>query len=124
MKLMLARDLLDGTKRKGFTAKQRRQVFDANDGICCGCDEPLTDVWHIDHIIPLALNGEHAPANWQAMCEACHSLKTKLDVARIAKSKRQRRLVEDVEPSKRPVKSRGFQGWRKFNGQIVRKADA
>lgn len=121
MKLMLARDLLDGTKRRGFTAKQRQQVFSANDGLCCGCDEALTGKWHIDHILPIALNGEHAPANWQALCESCHVAKTRADVGRIAKAKRQRALIEEPQPSKRPIKSRGFQGWRKFNGE-VRKA--
>ena len=45
MKLFLARELVDGTARKGFTAKQRRQVYEANDGLCAGCDEPLADKW-------------------------------------------------------------------------------
>lgn len=106
MKLFLARELVDGTARKGFTTKQRRQVYEANDGLCAGCDEPLADKWHVDHRLPIALNGTHAPDNWQPLCESCHALKTREDVARIAKAKRQRKLVENVEPSKRPIPAR------------------
>jgi 5-methylcytosine-specific restriction endonuclease McrA len=106
VKLLLARDLIDGTPRQGFTPKQRQAVWDASEGLCCGCEDALQPGWHCDHILPLALNGKHDLTNWQALCPSCHRGKTKFDVTRIAKAKRQRGLVEEIQPSKRPIQSR------------------
>jgi 5-methylcytosine-specific restriction endonuclease McrA len=126
VKLFLARELLNGTVRKGFTAKQRKAVYDASEGLCCGCEEPLQPGWHCDHILPLALNGKHALSNWQGLCPSCHIGKTRDDIRRIAKAKSQRSLVEEIIPSKRRIKSnsklqnRGFDKTRrrKLNGQV------
>jgi hypothetical protein len=47
-----------------------------------------------DHIIPLGLSGSNSPDNWAALCVKCHRRKTRSDLRRIAKAKRQRRYHE------------------------------
>lgn len=101
-----------GTKRKATTFAIRNAFLEShNDGRCAKCDR---DIWflalpfEIDHITPLELGGHEGPHNLQALCIPCHKAKTKLDVARIAKAKRQAKLLKPREKSKRPIRSRGF----------------
>lgn len=63
----------------------------------------------IDHINPDALTGEPAIANAKLLCKGCHSEKTKLDVAVIAKAKRREadHLRANVKPSQK-IQSPGF----------------
>lgn len=56
--------------------------------------------FHVDHVIPLALGGSDNLGNWQILCVPCHAAKTKIDVARIAKAKRQAKMMQPKEPSK------------------------
>lgn len=68
-------------------------VLDAQHHRCLGCGKSVDDVEY-DHIVPLGLGGSNAPDNWAALCPACHRKKTRLDLWRIAKAKRQRRYHE------------------------------
>jgi 5-methylcytosine-specific restriction endonuclease McrA len=114
----------DKTPRKGFTAAQRRQVAEAFDGACSGCEGRLTGSWHIDHVIPLALGGRHDEGNWVPICVGCHKAKTRTDVKAIAKVARIiRRETEGPKPSR--LKSRGFNKTlsRKMDGSVRRRDD-
>lgn len=68
-------------------------VLDAQGHRCLGCNKRLDDVEY-DHVVPLGLGGSNAPDNWAALCQVCHRRKTRLDLWRIAKAKRQRRYHE------------------------------
>lgn len=72
--------------------------------------------FHYDHVIPTWMSQDNSLGNCQVLCLQCHSAKTKCDVKQIAKSKR---IIRGKPKSKHPIKSRGFTGWRKFDGSIV-----
>jgi 5-methylcytosine-specific restriction endonuclease McrA len=123
MKLFLARELVDGTPRKAMTPARRKRCLEANGNVCAyeGCVS--TDRLEIDHIVPLALNGKDEDSNLIPLCYVHHKEKTRRDIWQIAKAKRQRSGIEEVEPSKRPIRSnpqiqsrttwpkRGFSRW-------------
>jgi len=106
MKLFLARELVDGTPRKAMTPARRKRLLALNDNRCQheGCER--TDRLELDHDVPLALGGSEDDGNMIALCYDHHKEKTREDIARIAKAKRQRKLVEEIEPSKRPIPQR------------------
>lgn len=116
------RERLEATPRKAMTPTRRQLVLDAYCGLCAepGCRNPPVE---IDHILPLELSGTEAFDNLQPLCDAHHKLKTKFDRQCIDKMRRQAKLVQEPEPSKRPIRSRGFEGWRSFSGE-PRKARA
>lgn len=105
------------TPRKGFSAKQRQAVFDAYDGVCAGCDEPLLPGWEVDHIKELADGGAHEPSNWQPLCgrnqNGCHQGKTsafnrgKAKPNRIAKREAEGPKAYSFTPG-RKLQGRGF----------------
>lgn len=49
-----------------------------------GVIQPATER---DHVTPLAMGGTDDPANTQGLCVACHQIKTKDDLRRIAEWK-------------------------------------
>ena len=51
-------------------------VWDRDNGICHICKEPANpNDWHLDHIIPLALGGEHSYANTAVSHSMCNRRK-------------------------------------------------
>lgn len=78
------------------------------DGVtyCEECGLP-TRRFDIDHIDPDGLTGKPTLENARLLCDVCHGTKTKSDVAKIARAKRQeaRNLGLRKPPS---LKSRGF----------------
>ena len=46
-------------------------------GLCAApwCNAPLSDGYHIDHIMPLAKGGTHEPGNVQLLCAHCNMTK-------------------------------------------------
>lgn len=79
--------------RKRPSKHLRDRIMEAQDHKCLGCDEPLAAVEY-DHVVPLGLGGSNAPKNWAGLCNVCHKTKTRQDLRRIAKAKRQRRYHE------------------------------
>lgn len=74
---------------------------------CEGCGLPCRS-WDIDHIRPDGLLGEPTLENARLLCKTCHGVKTKDDVARIAKAKRQEAKHLGADKSKQKIQSRGF----------------
>lgn len=97
----------EATLRKAVTEQWRHHLVWRQNGVCPGCDITAF-TWEFDHVIPLELGGSHSLDNLQALCPPCHKLKTREDLGRIAKAKRQAKLLQPREPSKRPIRSRGF----------------
>jgi 5-methylcytosine-specific restriction endonuclease McrA len=65
-----------------YESINKRRVFERDKWQCqlCGCKVKRTAQWHprqatIDHIVPLALGGEHKYANVQTACMECNSKK-------------------------------------------------
>jgi 5-methylcytosine-specific restriction endonuclease McrA len=77
--------------RREFSTKVRLWALARCKDKCEGCGNPLVDCadYHYDHLIPDALLGVNDLNNCQVLCRGCHREKTKADIARIAKAKRQ-----------------------------------
>ena len=117
--------------RRNFTPATRKAAYERAQGRCQGCGCDLTGKrWDCDHVLPDWLGGRPVLENAEVLCAGsratCHGKKTAADVKRIAKTRRQRRYHETGRSHRhavRPMRSRGFQGWRRFDGQIVRAHD-
>jgi len=77
--------------RKSFSAKDRARIFAAHGGVCglSGVKIKPGEAWHIEHRVPVALGGSNDDENLYPALVKPHALKTKDDVKRIAKAKRQ-----------------------------------
>lgn len=89
------------------------RVRDRDDSRCAHCTR-VEKRGQADHICALINGGQNRERNLQWLCTTCHRLKTAEDVAVKAKTHRVR--VKDAGLRK---PSRGFRGWRKFNGEPV-----
>jgi hypothetical protein len=92
------------------TAWLRLKILEVQQHRCFACEEALEDV-EFDHVIPLAMGGLNNLDNWAALCASCHRSKTKTDLRRIAKAKRQRRFHETG-------RSRKLKASRPFGGAL------
>jgi 5-methylcytosine-specific restriction endonuclease McrA len=77
--------------RREFSTKVREKAWARCGEKCEGCGCVLQDSadYNYDHIIPDQLLGVNDLDNCQVLCRGCHREKTKSDIARIAKAKRQ-----------------------------------
>lgn len=57
-----------GTLSRGLSAK----LFKLQRGTCPPCGRPLGDNFHMDHVIPLALDGPNIDSNMQLLCKPCN----------------------------------------------------
>lgn len=111
--------------RRRITTTEKRLLWERQLGTCnCGCGGALVPGQvDVEHQIPLSLGGADALENLSLWLRSCHKRKTRDDVRRLAKAKRQERYHTTGRSRARkgpPLKGRGFQGWRRFDGQIVR----
>jgi 5-methylcytosine-specific restriction endonuclease McrA len=61
-----------------FYPQDIRRLFDEQDGFCVECCESFGEDFHIDHIIPLSLEGStNGPENLQLLCPSCNRSKGK-----------------------------------------------
>lgn len=98
------------TPRKPLTPTQRLRLFEAHKGVCCCCGLYIKagERWIDEHIIPLALGGTNDLENRAPAHEKCAALKTKDDMERIAKAKRQKRAHLGIKVKPPQIISRGF----------------
>lgn len=59
-------------------SRRRRQVFERSLGRCHYCDEPLQlhSAWHVEHMVPKALDGGDHALNLVAACVRCNLAKS------------------------------------------------
>ncbi len=96
--------------RPRVTRKQRAEIFTAGNGHCylCGGVILATEAWDADHPIARELGGTD---DWRELRPAhrkCHRVKTRSDVALIAKSNRVRDRHNGFLVPKQSIQSRGF----------------
>lgn len=114
--------------RRRPSSNLKRLILEAQSGCCLACGATLGDV-EFDHVIPLGLGGDNAPDNWAAVCPPCHKAKTRSDLKRIAKAKRQRRYHETGRSRAKStfapiggIRGRGFDKTKRrhVNGLVTR----
>lgn len=93
----------------------RQRVFDRHHGICGLSNREITpaDKWDVDHIVALALGGQHRETNLCPVLKEPHKQKTKADVKQKSKNYRVRKKHLGIK------KPRTITKWRRFNGEIV-----
>ena len=116
--------------RRPIPAAVKREVLNRQLGVChgCGCAGPF----EFHHLHAVWCGGGNEADNIRALCESCHAQETRgngattygSEVHEAAKNKRLRGETQSQyagnQKHTRPIKSRGFAGWRKFNGDVVR----
>lgn len=66
----------------------REKLFKLQRGKCaCGCAQPLGDDYHLDHRMPLALEGPNTDDNIQLLCKLCNIKKKAKDPIEFMQSK-------------------------------------
>lgn len=58
-------------------SRRRREIFERSGGAChyCRATLALDGKWHVEHMVPKALDGTDAPLNLVAACVACNLAK-------------------------------------------------
>lgn len=121
--------------RREFPKPVRRAALNRSGGLCEGigtlygladglrCNVNLAYGVHFDHVNPDGNGGEPTLENCAAVCPECHAHKTKHDVARIAKMKRQRDRNQGITRRKGPPmmgsKASGFK--KRMDGTVERR---
>ena len=93
-------------KRQNFSEKIKRTALARAGDRCEECKLPHLGRYHFDHEIPDGLTGKPTVQNCKLLCYACHRIKTRLDVARIAVAKRQEAMSLRVKADRLPVPHR------------------
>ena len=113
-------------KRSEFSAKTKLAAIVRADWQCERIDGgvrcPSGDNLHYDHIIPCGIGGTNDLDNCAVLCDIHHREKTsKLDIPRIAKTKRQARNHSTGRPkSRNPIPGSRDTKWkRKLSGKTV-----
>ena len=111
-------------KRKPLTAKERIELFRAHDGMCCICGGKIQvgELWIDEHERALALGGTNDLDNRGPAHEQCAKIKTKADMAMIAKAKRIEAKHFGAKKKNNPFpgsKSSAFR--KKLNGTVERR---
>lgn len=121
--------------RHEFPKSVRREALARSDGLCEGvgelyglpadrrCNLPLSYGVHFDHVNPDGNGGKPTLENCAAVCPDCHAFKTRKDVARIAKMKRQRDRNNGIKRRKGPpMAGSKDSGWKKkISGEVERR---
>ena len=78
--------------RRSLTKAQRVRIWDANEGRCHICGQPirLGEAWDADHVIPRGLTGSDDLKEYKPAHKDCHKTKTKDDNRTVKKAIRTR----------------------------------
>lgn len=94
-----------------LTPTQRLKLFEQHKGVCAVCGQYIQagHRWIVEHLTPLALGGTNDLTNLAPVHERCAAEKTKDDMKRVVKAKRQKMAHLGIKPQKGPrIVSRGF----------------
>jgi len=108
--------------RRSISKKERMELFNDRKGIChiCGNKIYAGQDWEVEHIIPMALGGDDRGKNLDLAHIECHRGKTKTDVGRIAKAKRQAARHVGKKISRNPLPcGKGSKMKKKLSGEVV-----
>lgn len=98
--------------RREFSRSTKVARFKFANGRCEECGIKLQPGRiHYDHHDPDAMTGDNSFENCRVLCGgpgSCHEAKTKVDVARIAKAKRNEARFIGAEAPKQKIPGRGF----------------
>ena len=105
--------MTDAPKRGAMTPARRRRIWEAHNGLCEDCGEPVAlDVADFDHRIAWWISHDDSDANLRPLhrdgCPGSHKVKTKADKGVIAHIKR---IIAREEGTRRPreaIPSKGF----------------
>lgn len=95
-------------EERRMTPARRARIIERDGGKCVrACCETPTDRLQVDHIVCLALGGSDKDWNLETLCFGHHALKTKADVAAVARAKRrQLSHIGKKPPPTQPLRSR------------------
>lgn len=111
---------VEATPRKRLTPSERVTILDRQNGKCCACPTPLVITIESatvlapmidEHILPLELGGSNDLSNRELRCVPCAKAKTRDDIRRIAKMRRQKAKYETPRadwPKTQKLSGRGF----------------
>ncbi len=60
------------------TADDVIQQYDKQGGLCYWCSEPVNQLYHVDHMIPVSRGGSNSHENIVIACPSCNQRKSKL----------------------------------------------
>lgn len=109
--------------RKEFTTKTKALAFQRSNGRCEECGARLSvGNYHYDHKNPDGLTGNNDLSNCAVVCIVCHREKTRDDVGRIAKAKRQEARHIGAKKSRNPLPGSRLSRWKKkLTGEVIRR---
>jgi 5-methylcytosine-specific restriction endonuclease McrA len=55
-----------------ITGKLIRQMYATQKGVCAACSADISDLFHVDHKLPISRKGNNLPDNLQLLCEPCN----------------------------------------------------
>lgn len=99
------------TKRRPMTPARRLRIFEEHHGICCLCNmkiDGVRDPWIVEHLICLGLGGADEDKNCAPAHETCRREKDKIDVAMVAKAKRNKQRHLGIKPETQKIRSAPF----------------
>lgn len=108
--------------RRYLTANELRDMLARQAGVCASPNCMSEGPFEADHAVVHAWEPNAKPS--QLLCVPCHRRKTKRDIKAIAKVNRITGKTSSQwngDRKSRPIKSAGFRGWRKMNGDVVTK---
>lgn len=105
-----------------FNSRTKRDALKRADGRCenpkCGAFLSLNK-YHYDHRIAAKMGGDASLENCQVLCFACHGVKTKDDVGKIAQAKRRSDRHNGIRKPSRFQGSRDSRWKKKVSGEVV-----
>jgi len=108
--------------RKTKSRKYRAELFIKHNGQCHICQGKIlgNERWEVEHIIPISLGGEDGGDNLALAHISCHRGKTKEDIRRLSKAKRQNAFHLRGKQSRNPLPfGKSSKLKRKLDGTII-----